>query len=504
MAERTREIATANRMLEGALKEARAANEAKTRFLANMSHEIRTPMNAVLGFIGLVLERETRVETHRQLLMAHKAAKSLLALINDILDLSRLQSGGLALEPVIFDLRGELRACVDLVREKAREKDISLQFDYADDLPLSHLGDSVRVRQIVTNLMANAIKFTQAGRVLLKAGPAAQGMVEISVADTGIGLTSQQAAHVFDRFHQMDDAATRRFSGLGLGVSICKELVDLMGGTVGVESEPGLGSTFRACLPLPAASSRMAALSKPSSPCPDAASRPAASPYRRFKVLLADDVSENLELAEIHLLAQGHDVTRAHDGREAVEKARQLAFDIILMDVQMPRLSGKAAVRLIREFERETGRHVPVIALSANDCSAERRECLEAGMTAYMTKPLDFDALGALAQQLVPHDGGEPMPEGGPRIGALARATPQIAREMTALCQVLESDDPDLIEPVLDRLGMAGLELKALVPLRRLVADFEFAQARALATGMTGAMAGAVAEGGHQGEGARG
>lgn len=343
----------------------------------------------------------------------------------------------------------------------------------------------------MVNLLGNAIKFTQVGGVSLTARPFPGGGVELAVADTGIGLTADQAAHIFDRFFQVDDKATRRFNGLGLGVSICKELTELMGGAISVESQLDHGSTFRVHLPLPASADQPveAALTGPCGP----------QPPRCFKVLLADDVPENLELASIHLLGQGHEVTCARDGQEAADLARRQPFDIILMDVQMPCLNGKDAVRLIRDFECGSGRQVPIVALSGNDGAEERQDCLRSGMTACMPKPLDFEALGALMQHLVPEGQGRPAqqaPWRGQRPGAVSAGV-----ALAAFRQALESDDPEIIDPALERLGPAGLESGALLALRRLVGDFEFAQARAFADTLAGARLPETAEKGHEAHG---
>ncbi|MBB6249847.1 PAS domain-containing hybrid sensor histidine kinase/response regulator [Nitrospirillum iridis] len=484
--ERTREIAAANSRLEAALKEANEANQAKSRFLANMSHEIRTPMNAILGFVGLVLERDIPADIRRQLRMAHKAATSLLALMNDILDLSRLQSGSLLLEPVVFDLRNLLRACLDQVRDKALERGLTLELHFGPDLPPARIGDPARVRQIVQNLLSNAIKFTEAGRVILSAG-AVDGacMVELVVADTGIGMAADQAERIFDRFFQVDGGRTRRFSGSGLGVSICKELAELMGGTVRVESQLGQGSTFRVQLWLPAAADSLQSLAgeeeyrelaDSAAPLPGPACHP-------LSVLLVDDVPENRELANIHLTGRGHAVTTAVDGAAAVDLVRRQRFDLVLMDVQMPRMNGKEATRRIRDLEGGGGSRLPIIGLSADEGPAERNACLAAGMTAYVTKPINFDTLAKLMLRLVPDKAGSPpMAMAAPEPLSTAVTVPApVRQELAALRTALESDDPDIIEPVLDRLGAAGLDQLAVRCFRRLVGEFEFAQARAVA-----------------------
>ncbi|MEE3626874.1 PAS domain S-box protein [Nitrospirillum sp. BR 11752] len=423
VAERTQEIVSANSRLEAALRQANAANDAKSRFVANMSHELRTPMNAVLGFLALVLERDPPPEIRRQLLMAHRAAQALLALMNDLLDLSRLQSGSLVLDPVLFDLHGQMRACLGQVGEKAREKGLTLALDYGLGSDQAHIGDPARVRQIVLKLLDNAIKFTQSGdvRLSVRAGPK-PGLVELAVTDTGIGMTADQVDRIVDPFFQADSRPTRRFNGLGLGVSICKELAELMGGAIAVESRPGQGSTFRVRLWLPAAPGGLP-------PAAGSASlvEGTAAP-RHFTVLLVDDVVENLELAQLHLKERGHAVVTARDGEEAVALSRDRRFDIILMDVQMPRCCGKEATRRIRQGTGACDPSVPILALSADESLGERQACLDAGMTAYVTKPVDYDALADLMQRLVP--GGvaasPAVPAPSPAVQSAQAAVPQV------------------------------------------------------------------------------
>ncbi|MDZ5647457.1 PAS domain S-box protein [Nitrospirillum sp. BR 11828] len=493
VAERTQEIVAANSRLEAALRQANAANDAKSRFVANMSHELRTPMNAVLGFLALVLERDLPPEIRRQLLMAHRAAQALLALMNDLLDLSRLQSGSLVLEPVLFDLRGQMRACLDQVREKAREKGLTLALDYVLRPDQAHIGDPARVRQIVLKLLDNAIKFTQSGHVRLsvQAGPK-PGLVELVVSDTGIGMTADQVDRIVDPFFQADSRPARRFNGLGLGVSICKELAELMGGAIAVESRPGQGSTFRVRLWLPAAPAGLPVSVGPVAPTERAAAA------RSFTVLLVDDVVENLELAQLHLKDRGHAVVTARDGEEAVALSLDQRFDIILMDVQMPRCCGKEATRRIRAGNGACDPTVPIIGLSADESVGERQACLDAGMTAYVTKPVDYDALADLMQRLVPGGvaaspaGPFPSPAAPPAQGAPVldgAASPAARRALTALRDALESDDVERIDPALHNLRETGLAGRQMRTLERLVHEFEFEQARAMVAGLDEALA---------------
>ena len=393
---------TARTHAEIAADTAAAENEAKGRFLATMSHEIRTPMNAVLGFMALVLESELPAPARRQLMTAHTAAKSLLLLINDILDLSKLQNGKLELEQVVFNLPMVLRNALDMLRMKAREQKLELGLSYPDGLPPCYVGDPTRVRQIITNLVGNAIKFSETGRVTIAVTQAAEpDLLRITVSDTGIGMTPEQVERIFDPFVQADNSTTRRYGGTGLGISICKQLAEAMGGGLRVESEIGRGSSFHATLRLEAATGVTAADDT------DAASEVMAQPVRRFRILLADDIPENTELAEIRLVGQGHRVTVAHDGREALDLARNQVFDVILMDVHMPVMDGLDATRQIRHREDGARPPVPIIAMTASVMPSEQRRCFDAGMTDFIAKPIDFGALFRLIETVVPADLGE-------------------------------------------------------------------------------------------------
>ncbi len=387
----------ANQQLASALKEAKAANEAKGQFLSNMSHEIRTPMNSVLGFLGLALENELTPGLRRQLTTAHKAAKSLLVLINDILDLSKLQSGKIEFERLPFNLHSLIDSAVEMLAVKAIEKKLDIRVDYAADAGLCFVGDPIRIRQVVTNLLGNAIKFTDVGQISISVG-AAEGYpgVVIKVADTGIGMTPEQMQRIFSPFVQADNSTTRRFGGTGLGVSICKQIVEAMGGSIGVESVIDKGSTFFVSMPL--------------EPLPDDAEcsgaddveNETARSQRRFRVLLADDIEENIELGLARLKGQGHAVDIARSGLQAVQLSAANDYDIILMDVHMPEMNGLDATREIRRVQREAKYQVPIVALTASVMASERAICMQAGMTGFIGKPIDFHELLAIMEKQVP------------------------------------------------------------------------------------------------------
>jgi PAS domain S-box-containing protein len=395
------ELRDANDRLAEALAEAKDANAAKSHFLANMSHEIRTPMNAVLGFIGLVLEGELSSAARRQLTTAHSSAKSLLILINDILDISKLQSQKLELEQANFSLPSVLRDSIDMLRGKATEKGLGLELLYPSNLGHCYLGDPMRVRQIATNLIGNAIKFTETGSVTVSVSLSDADLLRIAVSDTGIGMTAEQSRRIFQPFVQADSSTSRHFGGTGLGLSICCQLAGLMGGRIEVESEAGKGSRFYATLRL-----------KPVACLPDQRESAFLSDVsvrspRRFHVLLVDDIEENRELAEIRLTEQGHNVTLAQNGREAVALFQERAFDVILMDVQMPVMNGLDATREIRRLGSRDDYAVPIIALTASVMLSEQQQCFGAGMVGFVPKPIDFGELFRLMERVVPAGRGE-------------------------------------------------------------------------------------------------
>jgi PAS domain S-box-containing protein len=464
-AKQAAQFVRANEKLAAALSAAEAESRAKGQFLANMSHEIRTPMNAVLGFVGLALEAELSDTVRHQLQTAHNSAKSLLLLINDILDLAKLHSGKITLEMIEFSLPNLLRDTLNMLQIKAEEKKLRLEFSYDLALDDNFRGDPTRIRQILVNLIGNALKFTESGTVMVSVSAVPESkLIRITISDTGIGMTTEQAARIFQPFTQADDSTSRRYSGTGLGLTISAQLVELMGGTIQVESEAGKGSRFHATLQLEPTPDML--------PVSDDARANDAmfQSSRRLRVLLVDDVEANLELGETRLRGQRHDVTVARNGSEAVALFRQDAFDVILMDVHMPVMDGIDATREIRKMECRTGPPLPIIALSASVLPAERGQCLEAGMSHFVSKPIDFAEVLRLMEIVVP--GANPtagVPSGSPGISDLRME----------LMQALDSDDPDEIEPVLGRVS-ARLVPADADRLRELVSEFDFVQARSL------------------------
>ena len=396
----------AEEALRRARDEAEAGNRAKSEFLANMSHEIRTPMAGVLGMIDLALSTEVTPQQKDYLETAKYSADSLLALLNEILDLSKIEAKRLELDPGAFSIRESVESAVRLFGVRAQEKGLALTGTVEEDVPDMLVGDPLRIRQILLNLVGNAIKFTDAGsvtvRVMVQSRTGSTVLLRVEVTDTGIGIPAGKHQLVFDRFRQADGSMSRRHMGSGLGLTISAHLVDLMGGGMGLRSEEGRGSTFFFTLPLEVASAAVGRSGSEPSPAPSASRPPAAA--RGLRILLAEDHPVNQKLGALLLKREGHDVTVVGDGNAAVRAVAEGSFDVVLMDLQMPEMDGFEASAAIRAAERDTGRHLRIVALTAHAMKADRDKCLEAGMDDYLTKPIDparlRNALAGLA-----HDG---------------------------------------------------------------------------------------------------
>jgi len=374
--------------LRDAMRGAEQASRAKSQFLANMSHEIRTPMNAVVGLTYLLGKTVLDSEQAALLSKIDVASHSLLALLNDVLDVSKIEAGELTLERAPFDLSTLLTEASNLASVQAQAKQIRFVADLPRGLSRALVGDPTRLAQILNNLLSNAIKFTAVGSVTLRVREESNSETAVElrfeVEDTGIGIAAEVQPRLFAPFTQADASTTRRFGGTGLGLSIVKRLANLMGGEVGVNSEPGAGSTFWVVLPLELAP--YAAI-----PPPRDAARPALDELFGVRVLVADDSEVNRLVAEGILQHHGATVTTVHDGQEAVAclKARANSFDVVLMDVQMPIMDGYRATELIRGL----GLVLPIIALSADARSSERQRAFDAGMNAFVSKPFQPAAL---------------------------------------------------------------------------------------------------------------
>jgi len=374
--------------LEKAKQAAEAATRAKSLFLANMSHEIRTPMNAVIGLTYLVLKTELNAKQKDYLQKIKASAGSLLHIINDILDFSKIEAGMLNIEQLDFNLNAVLEQVASLSNVRAVEKGITLQIALNPNVPVLLIGDALRLGQILLNLVSNALKFTESGEVILSVNLGKQdeknSELIFAVRDSGIGMTEQQQAHLFQFFSQADASTTRRFGGTGLGLAISKQLVEAMGGSIFVKSTPNVGSTFTFKIPL--GLQMMQTTTNP----PEPQNSPARDCLQGIRILLAEDNEINQMIAEELLNDVGIIVDIADNGSIACDKAlsQTAHYDMILMDVQMPVMDGLEATQKIRE----AGVGLPIIAMTAHAMDEEKQRCLRVGMDDHVSKPIDPDA----------------------------------------------------------------------------------------------------------------
>ncbi len=390
------DISTRRRAQEALVTARQAAedsNRAKSDLLANVSHELRTPLNAIIGLNKLLLQSPMNDEQKNFLHLIDSSAVSLLMLLNDVLDFSKIEAGKLLFENVRFDLHRWAQDTVVPHAVTAEKKGLQVKLSISPELPHTLVGDPGRLRQVVSNLMANAVKFTQRGGISVTIRPSPDQdhvgteklRLLLEVRDSGIGIPREKQSAIFEAFTQADASTTRQYGGTGLGLAICAKLVALMDGGISVSSEPGKGSAFRVSVVLSQVDDHEGPHTVPMTA--------EEMPLTGLKILLAEDNAVNELLMRRMLGQMGCDVEVAHDGEEALQMWRQRDYDLLLMDVQMPKLSGFDATAHIRKMEKRTGAHLPIVALTAHAMVGDREKCIAAGMDAYVSKPVSAEML---------------------------------------------------------------------------------------------------------------
>lgn len=386
---------------------AEAASQAKSQFLANLSHELRTPMTGILGMLQLALKEDLAPTPREYLETTLKSSRSLLRIINDILEIARIEAGKLTFEEKPFALPSCVAEAADILAPEVHRKGLDLAISVAKEIPDIVVGDQVRLRQVLINLIGNAVKFTEEGKVTIRVtsgGMTPDGKREFTFAvmDTGIGVPDDKKELLFRAFSQVDASNTRKYGGTGLGLAISRKIVDLMGGTIGFESAEGVGSTVSFTIPLGEAgpeSSQFAA-----EPFLPETTAPALDGERNARLLLAEDDPTISDILRRLLIRLNYELDVAEDGFQAIEMWEKGEYDLVLMDLQMPRLNGFEAARAIREKELERGGHTPIVAMTARAFKEDKEKCFAAGMDAYLSKPIDFKESATVIRELLNKD----------------------------------------------------------------------------------------------------